>query len=72
MKLEQRRIRHFSRRCWYGKAYQQRFSRDLINWVSAQSLYKPNEAELKVTALQAYLAKLKKANKDVTDAEPIY
>jgi hypothetical protein len=45
---------------------------DLINWVSAQSLYKPNEAELKGTALQAYLAKLKKANKDVTDAEPIY
>jgi hypothetical protein len=45
---------------------------DLSNWVTAQTLYKPNEAELKATALQAYLAKLKKANKDVTDAEPIY
>lgn len=45
---------------------------DLSNWVAAQSLYKPNEAELKVTALQTYLAKLKKANKDVTDAEPTY
>ncbi len=45
---------------------------DLINWVAAQSLYKPNEAELKVAALQTYLAKLKKANKDVTDAEPTY
>jgi hypothetical protein len=38
---------------------------DLIDWVELQPTYNPNEPELKVAAMKAYLDKIDKANKAV-------
>lgn len=45
---------------------------DLIAWVSLQSTYNPNETDLKVAALNAYQAKIDKANKDVIAGQVPY
>lgn len=45
---------------------------DLISWVSLQSVYNPNEADLKVAALNTYKTKIDTANKAVITGQVPY